>query len=60
MIRRRARWLMGAGWRSEVLFDLGKSLAPGPHALGVRVVGPEHTLAVDIFEVGSRRGRGSG
>jgi hypothetical protein len=59
MLRSGSQWLMGAGWRAEVLFDPGETLAPGAHVLEVRVAGAGRTLAVDVFERG-RPGRGGG
>ena len=59
MLRGGTQWLMGAGWRAEALFDPGETLAPGAHALEVRVAGTGRTLAVDVFERG-RPGRGGG
>ena len=61
MLRSGAKWLMGAGWRAEALFDPGQTLAPGAHVLEVRVTGEGRTLAVDVFERGRpARGGGSG
>jgi hypothetical protein len=61
MLGRGSRWLMGAGWRTDVLFDLGDPVTPGRHVLEVRVVGPAPTIAVDVFESGRSSGSaGSG
>jgi hypothetical protein len=58
MLRRGSRWLMGAGWNAEALFDAGASLRPGPHGLEVRLRGGGRTISVDVFERGRERGRG--